>query len=88
MEAAKSKDVAEQTVLCLQALLDACSCGRDETLPFIERICPLLDLPSDSVSEEVMGSVRQNASLGFDLMQEACVPVNSQFPCFGSDAYM
>ena len=53
IEAARSKDVAEQIVLCLQALLEACCCAPDEVLPFIERICPILDLAADSVSEEV-----------------------------------
>lgn len=53
IEAARSKDVAEQIVLCLQALLEACCCASDEVLPFIERICPILDLAADSVSEEV-----------------------------------
>ena len=61
MEAAKSKDVAEQTVLCLQALLEVCSCAPDEVLPFVERLSPFLDLQLDSVSEEVIGSASPNA---------------------------
>lgn len=51
--AAKSDDVAEKTIACLQALLEACSCASDEVLPIVERCCPILELPPDCISEEV-----------------------------------
>ena len=53
LQAVRSEAVAERTVLCLQALLDACFSAPEEVLPIVERICPLLDLPADSTSEEV-----------------------------------
>ena len=51
--AAKSEQVAEQVTLCLQAVFNACSCSADDVLPIIERLCPLLELPAENMSEEV-----------------------------------